>query len=477
MIKKISLYGLCFNICVAFGWPTQKQLEDFLTKQGDKVKVLRATIGELTFPDEIVFEDKNVQETLETYCKRYETGALDEYSEYRSMPKKLTPKECNACFLKYSRTATEAERSLVAGWGVDHLRIVDFNSIVDGCDNEEQKREARLLKQKENDEKLFATIDKWVDERKINSGYTLRAINPETKEAFGWFPYKLCPEIIKSFKERLKSILKNMSCYERTREILVLSLVFSKCLQFEIGTKGCWHCDGCIEFQFENHEAMDTQALCHELNHALHYSLGIKAHNFLLTGDFDSQLEQDLFRFSDQAYSDAETIKVPSPIYCMHGGYSRDMPKFIKIQSLFFFRKFQTSSLWDGFEELWNIIGFAKVNYTIYVNRMSDMNYMKIPVLFHDSLKNFTDEFSYKYGYLDADPIYESFLDFFEQLDEMIENNISDLCPTPEAWNTWLQLQNRGDAGDSYLTTLDKPLEVLIDFIKKNLSFVGRIKT
>ena len=51
MIKKLSLYGLCFNLGAAFATPpTQAKLEAFIATQGDNVKVHRTSFG---VPDRI----------------------------------------------------------------------------------------------------------------------------------------------------------------------------------------------------------------------------------------------------------------------------------------------------------------------------------------------------------------------------------------------------------------------------------------
>ncbi|GEM_PF-3651184 len=71
MIKKLSLYGLCFNLGVAFGAPTQAELEAFLAAQGDKIEVTYETIGGCRFPEELVLKDKEAQKAWEVFSKQH----------------------------------------------------------------------------------------------------------------------------------------------------------------------------------------------------------------------------------------------------------------------------------------------------------------------------------------------------------------------------------------------------------------------
>ena len=67
MIKKLSLYGLCFNLGIAFGYPTQAELEAFLTSQEGKVEVIYEAIGDVKFPNKMVFLDESAKEACKTW--------------------------------------------------------------------------------------------------------------------------------------------------------------------------------------------------------------------------------------------------------------------------------------------------------------------------------------------------------------------------------------------------------------------------
>ena len=524
MIKKLSLYGLCFNLSVAFGYPTQATLEKFLAAQGDKIKVVREAIGKCNFPIKVILKDEDAKKAWKGFSKQHggyfqyeissekqvetsevtskenkEVGSLsteaqslevasevnqagraesiensaeasedvaDSEEYYYPNFKKRTEEEMRACFLKYSREATEAELASVAGWGVKGLRFVDFDSIVSGLDDETQKEEARRLIKEEN-EVLSEAIDKWVEEREVRSTYSLKIFISGEEEPVDGLPYKLNPEVIKAFKESLKITLKGMARCKSSRETLVLSLVLLKDLKLEISTWGAYYRDreNVIEFQFFKHEPENVQSLCHELNHVLHYHLGIEAH-YSLVGNLESVLEGDLFRLDGSA-ADADSIRITSELfsYLFQENWNPDMPAVIEVPRKKFFKTLQIALLWNNFEETWNIIGFANIDDCIYVNTLSDLNYMKVPALFHSGfLQSDWKNLGACLPTYDLSP-YPSVKLFLEKMEEVVTKNIADLCPTPEAWKAWLKLQGR-EAGVRYFTTVDKTLNELMTLSK-----------
>ena len=76
--------------------------------------------------------------------------------------------------MKCSRWANVEECTLAAKWSVEKLRIIDFDSIVEGLIDETQKTAARYLIQKGNEAELLAAVDQWVDERSVEDKYPLR---------------------------------------------------------------------------------------------------------------------------------------------------------------------------------------------------------------------------------------------------------------------------------------------------------------
>ena len=525
MIRKVSLYGLCFNLGVAFGasakYSTQMDLEAFLEGQGDRVEVTYEEIGETRFPVKIVLKDENDKEAWKTSLKDvyfYESytesesqsempavspevaEALPEESQSLAsegenveeamppespssdtedednpwevcMAKEPSIEERRACFEKYSRAATDEERAWVAGWDVRELRFVTFDSIVNGLGDKAQKALALYLIQKENEDELFAMIDTWVDARKVDNKHTLHIYGPDAKKEIGSCTYKLNPEVIKCFRDKLKSILKAMSHYQSARETLVLSLVLLKDLHIDISTWGSCYLGEIVEFQVYKYEGINIQTLCHELNHALHCHLGIEG-RYSLVGDLGSVFERDVFRF-EALPVDKAPIRITSGLisYFFHENGGVNAPDFVEIPQHKFYRAAQVSLPWDSFEETWNIIGFANVDDCIYVNRMSDLNYMKIPALFHGRDTKFTDRLDRDYPFIDLSQ-YPSIHSFLEKMEETVTHHIADLCPTPEAWKIWLRLQGREDAGESYYTTVDKSLDELLALETQTLELI-----
>ncbi|MGX8716905.1 MAG: hypothetical protein ACSW8C_02860 [bacterium] len=484
-------------------------LEAFLEGQGDRAEVTYEEIGETRFSVKVVLKDESDKETWKTSLKDvyfYESytesesqsempavspevaEALPEesqslISEGKSVEEAMPPEspssdtedednpwevcmakepsleERHACFEKYSQAATDKERAWVDGLDVKELRFVTFDSIVNGLDDEGQKALALYLIQKENEAELFAMIDAWVDARKVDNKHTLHIYGPDAKKEIGRCTYKLNPEVIKCFRDKLKSILKAMSHYQSARETLVLSLVLLKDLKFIINIEPVYD-DSTVVVEFcpSQYENVNIQMLYHELNHALHDQLGIEALNFLMVGDFNSRLEHDLFRFLDKKYTDTELIKIPSLFFnlWLGGSWEPSMPDFVEVSQLKYFRKLQMFLLWGDLEEIWNIIGFTNIGGVIYVNRISDVNLLQKPRMFHGEGQKFTDpEFlGLNNGSgvdLSAYPFVKAFL---EKMEETVTNHISDLCPTSEAWKIWLQLQGRRDTDVDYFTAI-----------------------
>ena len=515
MIKKLLMYGLYFSLSVAFGYPTQVALETFLVDHGDKIEVAYEAVGECKFPVKVILKDEDAKKTWKGFSKQHggyfqyevpseeqvETPAvaseedkmvaaapqdlevalggdpvetiesaansdegpegIAEPANYYLEPKERTEAEMRACFLKYSREATEAELALVAGWGVKGLRFVDFDSIINGLDDKTQKEIAQHLIQEENVGELFGAIDKWMEERNIRDTHSLEIFTSDKEEPADWLTYELDPEVVKTFKESLKTSLNGMTCCRSSRETLVLSLVLLRDLKLVLSTWGAYHRENVIEFQFFDHEPENVQSLYHELNHALHYHLGIEAH-YSLVGDLESALERGLFCL-DGSSKNVDSMRITLELFsCLfHENETPDVTAFVEVPREKFFKALQINLLWDNFEETWNIIGFANVGDCIYINAMSDLNYMKLPALFHP-------------GFLQSDwknwetclPGYDlSVKLFLEKMEEMVTKNITALCPTKEAWEIWLKLQGR-KAGVGYFTTVDKTLDELMALTK-----------
>ena len=368
--------------------------------------------------------------------------------------KDRTPEERRACFLRYSREATAEELALVAGWGVRGLRIVDFDSIVNGLCREAQKEEARHLMA--DDAALEEAISAWADKHYNNNMHSADIlILGELYEAsmckvrIGCFPYTLTPEAVNTFREQLKAALRDMSHYESTRGILVLSLVLLKDWKIEAQ---------CLP-NIDHRNAKWLSLTC-DLQDKLCKLLGIEG-NYSVLGDLGSGLERDLFRLGSSP-ADTEPVKVPSALFqrLFYGNYSDSSLDLIEIPQQKFFRAAQIALLWFELKDIWHNIGFTNVDDVIYVNRMSAMNLLKTPALFYLKFSSFTD-LKRLFG-LDIDlSSYPLINQFLRDMDLTSERELTSLCPTSEAWKVWLQLQGRTDMDAGYLPMLNKTKDKL----------------
>ena len=295
MIKKLSLYGLCFNLGVAFGAPlTQEDVEAFISTQGGNIEVKRTPFG---LPYKIVLKDKDadIEEVLKP-LRRSSEDMEPFYEEGWPTPVVFTPEERRASFEKYSRETNDEERALVAGWGVKDLRIVDFDSIINGLDDEAQKQEARTLMA--NEVVLAEAIDNWAAKCHVGIAYWLGIFVPGVKYNVNSCCYVINPEIIESFRKAFRATLHDMARYQSTRETLVLALVLLKDRKISID---CSNVD--------EGKDVNVTLLYDELNHELHRHLGIEGH-CSITGELDSTLERDLFRLGNLSAS-VEPIRIP----------------------------------------------------------------------------------------------------------------------------------------------------------------------
>ena len=98
-----------------------------------------------------------------------------------------------------------------------------------------------------------------------------------------------------------------------------------------------------------------------------------------------SRLESELFRLLDKSPTGTDLIKIPSPFFYLwlYDVWDTRMPAFVETSQSKYFRKLQMFLLWDTLEEVWNIIGFTNIGGVIYVNRMSDVNLLRTPKIFH----------------------------------------------------------------------------------------------
>ena len=488
MIKKLSLYGLCFNLGVAFAaLPTQADLEAFIATQGDNIKVKRTSFG---VPDRIRLKNEEAYKAWEEFSKWHrdssgfwnshvisEEGeasveATTEASEKKESAlmdwnflfENRTPEERRESFGRYSREANTEELALVAGWDVKGLRIVDFDSIVNGLDREAQKEEARRLMA--DDAALDEAISQWANKHYTDNIHKAEIFifgNPYTEDGssdtpsekvrihIGDFPYKLTPEAVNTFREQLCVALRDMSHYKSTRETLVLSLVLLKNWKIEA-----------LSLPNIDHRSARLLSLTYDLQEKLYNFLGICG-NYSVLGDLGSALERGLFRLGSLP-AGAKPVKIPSALFqrLFYENYGDSSLDLIEIPQQKFFKATQMSLLWFRLEEIWYSVGFTNVDDTIYVNHMSAMNLLKTPAMFRGGSQKFTD-LKRLFG-LDIDlTSYPLVGQFLRDLELTATKDLQSLCPTSEAWKVWLQLQGRTDVEAGFCPILNKTKDELIE--------------
>ena len=440
MIRKISLYGLLLNLGIAFGAPHNREdVEAFIEAERDKIQEVERN-DFLGFPTEIILKEGCCFEDFSEYEDLIKDP--DEASSILGEEQCLrTAEEQKRCFEKYSRPASPKELALVETLGVKDLRVVDFDSIVDGLDNEVQKAKAKELMTMD-EATLYRAIDEWVEKRGINSlvSMTILAPIPEGEEHaralkfVGAVVYELKPEDIAKMKNFRSDTLKHMVQYRSSKEVLILSLVLLEDLKIDVKY-----------YNFCQLEHLNVMELYYTLRERLFYRLGIEA-NTSLVGDLDSKLECDLFRFVETLPDVPEVIEVPREVLpgLINDYLGDETTEIVKISRQKFYRIFQLALLWHRFDDLWHHIGFTNVDNVVCVNRISGLNLLQIPILFRIGTY---DVSTYDSKYVEP---------FLKLMDENIEKDMSVFFPTAEAWKVWMQLQKRDDHEVGYFHAFRK---------------------
>lgn len=144
MLRRILLYYCLFN--VAFGKPNQEKLKEFIRSQGSNVEFSCTSFG---FPSEIICGNETAEKALcDFLIETKDTeipSVIQSHKEVWTMPMHRTPEEFRACFLKYSREASAKELALLQEYGVEQVRIIDSDSIVN-CLPEDLQQEVLRVK-------------------------------------------------------------------------------------------------------------------------------------------------------------------------------------------------------------------------------------------------------------------------------------------------------------------------------------------
>lgn len=467
MIKELSMYGLLLNLGIAFGAPHNREdVEAFIKAKRDKIQNVERN-DFLGFPINIFLKEGCSFEDFEEYEDLIKDPCEASAFILGEEQFTRTTGEQKQCFGKYSKPAPDEELALVKAWGVKDLRTIDFDSIVNGLEDEAQKLEARKLITAD-EATLYRAIDEWVEERGINPLVSAKILAPipageehaGALELVGTIVYELKPADVTNMRRFLGNTLQAMSHYRSSKEVLVLSLVLLEDLKIDVEY-----------YNFYQLEHLNIMELYYNLRERLFNRLGIEA-KASFVGDLDSKLEGDLFRFVEELPDVPDTIEIPRDVLpgLINDYLGDETTEVVKISRQKFYRIFQIALLWHRFDELWDRIGFANVDGVIYVNRMSDLNLLQVPVLFQIGSY---DVSTYDSKYVEP---------FLELMDENIEKDMSVFFPTAEAWKVWMQLQKRDEHEVKYFHAFrerDKAFPVFkqtTDDLMKVMAFAETIK-
>lgn len=512
MIRKIATCGLCFNWAVAFGTVTslsQEAFYQFLKEHAEDIRVeigkiieTREGDGDIEIPENIILQSEIAWKNFKKFSEDEESKATEislkaetsteveaiETSSEGIDEESVEPftAEGNiAAFERFSRPADATELEIFSETGVS-LRVVDFDSIVNGLGEAEKEKVLKLM----NDEDALSEVIKAkIDNKDFIKPSVLVWLSLPNGNGNNMLSLELEESIIQRFKDLLEITLKKMAEYKSSRETLVLSLVLLQNLEFCV-TTSTPYCGkkNSIFCHFYKNESTNVQALYHELNHALHAHLGIKPCYSQNVGDFNTIFEEGFFRFSALLNKMLDedkrkpSIEVPKGIvkFLLHNAdVSEKDSKIMNVPAEKLYKIAQISLFWDGLEELWNIIGFANIRNCIYINRMSDLNLVKKPGLFHQrerhQYKAFTDFSTTPEGLIRL--FLEGRVSFLKEVEACTKSeNVGSVCPTSLAWRTWLKLQNRSDAeAYGYFTMIDKTAEELVKTESETMELVGSL--
>lgn len=405
MKRTLFYYSIALKSLIGFCDPiTQDAIEAKIKEYSDSISSVRY-YKNFQCPMDVTF--KGMSQDYKEQCKMEENffqnfsqGEIAEFFEMIEDENNGLLMSQSTAFEKYSRELDEQGIENLPEYSV---RIIDFESIINGFNNQALKCFAEELKS--NDEKLKETLTEWI----------------KNKEIFAYFkeiPYIPKESIQKECKANMSKAIKKLLNYPAGRETLILVLCIekfkNKTLKIFISNVGpCISSDGEVYLEFLKTSNVEAQSLYHEFNHWIHYTLGIFV-TAKITGDFLTDFEKNFLQLKDQEFYRDNITKIEENIEIPLNESSHflceDKEKTLKI--------FDIQTTWSDLEELWNIAGFANINNVIYINRLSDMDLVKQPVWGH-----------------------------FTRCDRNIQNEIlikmyeeGPKTPTQETWETWLKL-------------------------------------
>lgn len=294
-------------------------------------------------------------------------------------------------------TEPEREKMTTRGfydWSSIPLKVVDFYSIINGFDNEEQRRFALDLDR--SPMLFYAELKSWIFLKNL----------AENEAIFGKIAVQLAKHEV-----------------GRKELILVLSIEKFNGATMHLSMGECENEGEQVGIPFSSPIPIAMVTAFHEINHWLHFKLGLDV-NSEVVGDFLTPFERDFIkhenydRFSQEKVFTADYIYITPSERMYHADTENDFymnkAKALKI--------FEICVTWLSLEEIWTIVGFANINNTLYVNLLTDMElYSRQPFWGH---------------------AFSTDLHFLENgmLKTIMDRGPQE--PTKEAWHDWLILHN-----------------------------------
>ena len=364
-------------------------------------------------------------------------------------------------FLKYSREATSEECQLA---GIDNLRIIDFDSIINGFDPE---LKAYAIKLFQNDIFLQEELDKWIQNREIFAGLLTKQDTTETGILEMFYIYKTSEEAANKYKKDLKQVFQELCRHETSKQVTILTLCIERISKTSL--KFTIEFDSMLGFSAydPSYNAIisgdsflepkkDSLWLYHELNHMIHNHLGLNGDpQFWETPD--GNFEKNLFPLQNFPNNSEEEVEITKVMHFeIFGGtlIMDEKDEKIKIDVLQTLNFVQFKKNWNNPEETFNIIGFTKVDNNIYVNRLSDLDILKTARWGH-CYRDFSTNISSR----------DEKNSFFKTLKEICTPK-EILPPNTKYWDIWCKLHNRSNVEYICINTIEdcEKLSSSLDF-------------
>lgn len=424
MLRGVSLISL-MSISIVWGTPTQEQLEEFVRSQGDGVEVKYTPFCAI---EEIKLKNKKAKQAFLEFVN---LRTLPSEQDYSIPPSRETVGDVYDCFLRYSRKASREEMRIIEGFGVSNLRIIDFDSILLGLETHEREK---VLALKRDGVTLIRAIDEFIDRVIISPDYRSKVYTDTGK---GDCPYLLSSESIRKIRLGLRDVMRKMTLRKSSLEMLILSLALLDHLALTVDDLCQFMGDRLIQICLSEYEDYNIYRLYRELNHAVHYKLGILGGGSFV-GNLDSKLEQGLFRFPTVNPEDERQITVPLPFLqsVLNENWGRTAAASYVFPRQWLARLARMALLWDSVEGIRSTIGYCSVFAFICCNHFCDMSILLIPLLLHVRYCKFTDipvPFSFYRGHLRKGS-------FFQKLEHEVTDNPKHLYPKSRALKAWMRL-------------------------------------